>query len=160
MNDWLVELISTLPLPDQCRIIPWKTLSLALENERKLIVTCFRMTATFNFAYYLNCSTVTIWNSSDRESGPVFSYKLRYIAGFWLVEMAISTNQKPAIYRNLYENTAPAWSNCIKTTSKMCRPIIICSKKCSLKNHIINVDESDYKPISTMHISPLCQQSL
>ena len=40
-------------------------------------------------------------------SGPVFSYKLRYIVGFWLVEMAISTNQKPTIYRNLYENTAP-----------------------------------------------------
>ena len=38
--------------------------------------------------------------------GPVFSYKLRYIVGFWLVEMAISTNQKPTIYRNLYENTA------------------------------------------------------
>ena len=34
----------------------------------------------------------------------VFSYKLRYIVGFWLVEMAISTNQKPTIYRNLYEN--------------------------------------------------------
>ena len=39
--------------------------------------------------------------------GAVFSYKLRYIVGFWLVEMAISTNQKPTIYRNLYENTAP-----------------------------------------------------
>ena len=37
----------------------------------------------------------------------VFSYKLRYIVGFWLVEMAISTNQKPTIYRNLYENTGP-----------------------------------------------------
>ena len=36
---------------------------------------------------------------------PVFSYKSRYIVGFWLVEMAISTNQKPTIYRNLYENT-------------------------------------------------------
>ena len=34
-------------------------------------------------------------------------YKLRYIVGFWLVEMAISTNQKPTIYRNLYENTGP-----------------------------------------------------
>ena len=35
-------------------------------------------------------------------------YKLQYIVGFSLVEMAISTNQKPTIYRNLYENTAPA----------------------------------------------------
>ena len=37
----------------------------------------------------------------------VFSYKLRYIVGLWLVEMAISTNHKPTIYRNLYENTGP-----------------------------------------------------
>ena len=43
-----------------------------------------------------------------RNTGPVFSYKLRHIVGFWLVEMAISTNQKPTIYRNLYENTGPA----------------------------------------------------
>ena len=41
------------------------------------------------------------------DTGAVFSYKLRYIVGFWLVEMAISTNQKPTIYRNLYENTGP-----------------------------------------------------
>ena len=40
---------------------------------------------------------------------PVFSYKLRYIVGFWLVEMAISTNPKPTIYRNLYENTDRGW---------------------------------------------------
>ena len=40
--------------------------------------------------------------------GPVFSYKLRYIVDFWLVEMAILTNQMATIYRNLYENTGPA----------------------------------------------------
>ena len=45
--------------------------------------------------------------SETYAPGPVFSYKLRYIVGFWLVEMAISTNQKPTIYRNLYENTGP-----------------------------------------------------
>ena len=39
--------------------------------------------------------------------GAVFSYKLRYIVGFGLVEMAISPNPKPTIYRNLYENTGP-----------------------------------------------------
>ena len=38
----------------------------------------------------------------DQES---YSHKLRYIVGFWLVEMAISTNQKPTIYRNLYDDT-------------------------------------------------------
>ena len=29
---------------------------------------------------------------------PVFSYKLRYMVGLWLIEMTISTNQKPTIY--------------------------------------------------------------
>ena len=33
--------------------------------------------------------------------GPVFSYKLRYIVGFWLVETAVSTNQKPTMYTQL-----------------------------------------------------------
>ena len=42
---------------------------------------------------------------TDLKAWPVFSYKLRYIVGFGLVEMAISTNPKPTIYRNLYENT-------------------------------------------------------
>ena len=40
--------------------------------------------------------------------GPIFSYKLRYMVGFWLVQTAVSTNQKPTMYRNLYENTGPA----------------------------------------------------
>ena len=40
-----------------------------------------------------------------RLSDHVFSYKLRYILGFGLVEMAISTNPKPKMYRNLYEKT-------------------------------------------------------
>ena len=38
---------------------------------------------------------------------PVFSYNLRYIIGIGLVEMSISTNPMPMIYRNLYKNTAP-----------------------------------------------------
>ena len=44
---------------------------------------------------------------TTNEPGPVFSYKLRYIVGFWLIETAVSTNQKPTMYRNLYENTGP-----------------------------------------------------
>ena len=58
-----------------------------------------------------------VWDNHDgiilrllcyiHNTEPKFSYKLWYIVGFWLVEMAISTNQKPAIYRNLYENTDP-----------------------------------------------------
>ena len=39
--------------------------------------------------------------------GSVFSYKLGYILGFGLVEMDISANPKPTIYRNLSENTGP-----------------------------------------------------
>ena len=58
------------------------------------------------------------WNHQKLSSflcmpGPVFSYKLRYIVGFWLVEMAISTDQKPTIYRNLYENTGPECYFCV-----------------------------------------------
>ena len=45
------------------------------------------------------------WHSGKSE--PLFSYKVWYIVGFEFVEMAISTNQKPTIYRNLYENTRP-----------------------------------------------------
>ena len=37
-----------------------------------------------------------------------FLYTLWYTVGFWLVQMTISTNPKPMIYRNLYENTDPA----------------------------------------------------
>ena len=38
-------------------------------------------------------------------SGSVSSYKLRYTVGFGLVEIAISTNPKLAIYCSSYENT-------------------------------------------------------
>ena len=73
-----------------------------------------------NLENYLN-HTYLIW-----LSGPVFSYKLRYIVGFGSVEMAISTNPKPTIYRNLYDNTgqgvlapiggpAPSWQGIYKT---------------------------------------------
>ena len=48
---------------------------------------------------------IAIYRCTCYGPGAVFSYKLWYIVGFWLVEMAISTNQKPTIYRNLYENT-------------------------------------------------------
>ena len=46
-----------------------------------------------------------LWKKTSPElelNVPLFSYKLRYIVGFGLVEMAISTNPKPVIYRNLY----------------------------------------------------------
>ena len=48
-----------------------------------------------------NGSTVLL---SDDELRALFSHKVRNIAGLGLVEMAISTNPKPAIHRNLYEN--------------------------------------------------------
>ena len=41
--------------------------------------------------------------------GLVFSYRFQYIACFGLVEMAIATNPKPAIYHNFYENKDPLW---------------------------------------------------
>ena len=57
-------------------------------------------------AFHINQQSI-LHKSSNMTPGAIFSYKLRYIVGFWLVEMAISTNQNPTIYRNLYENTAP-----------------------------------------------------
>ena len=65
--------------------------------------------------------------------GPVLSYKLRYIVGFWLVEMAISTNQKPTIYRNLYENTGP---EDLQTT------LNTMNDYCSLFDLDINIDKT------------------
>ena len=59
------------------------------------------------------------WLTTD-ESGPVLSYKSRYIVGCGLVEMTISTNPKPTIYCNLYENTCPGGSGniiCLHTTA-------------------------------------------
>ena len=49
-------------------------------------------------------------NMQRRKPGPVFTYKLQYIVGFGLVEMATSTNPNPTIYRNLYENRIQATS--------------------------------------------------
>ena len=40
---------------------------------------------------------VSILRGKNYYSGSVFSYKLRYIVGFGLVEMAFSTNPKPTI---------------------------------------------------------------
>ena len=63
---------------------------------------------------------VIINTAIENVPGSVFSYKLRYIVGFWLVEMAISTNQKPTIYLNLYKNTGPdlliVWSKVSELT--------------------------------------------
>ena len=54
------------------------------------------------------------------STGPVLSYKSRYIVGFWLVEMAISTNEPP-IYRNLYENTGIRWWSTVDNSHKTIR---------------------------------------
>ena len=53
----------------------------------------------------------TMLPSSNAKKKSVFSYKLRYIVCLGLVEMAISTNPKDTIYRNLYENTGPEWDS-------------------------------------------------
>ena len=58
--------------------------------------------------YQTNLLTVSLCGDSlSKYPGPVFSYKLRDLAGFGLVEMVISTNTKPTIYRNVYEDTGP-----------------------------------------------------
>ena len=50
---------------------------------------------------------VRLRSSVIAKPGPEFSYKSRYIVGFGLVEMAISSQSKAYDYRNLYENTGP-----------------------------------------------------
>ena len=43
----------------------------------------------------------------------IYRHKIQYRAGILVqVTMAISTNQKPTIYRNLYENTGPDIRHC------------------------------------------------
>ena len=68
-------------------------------ETRDHILCCNRHGKVYNFRVFLSAPSI--------QPGPVFSYKLRYIVGFWLVETAVLTNQKPTIYRNLYENTGP-----------------------------------------------------
>ena len=72
-------------------------------------------TGTMSQGSYVPAHTRPLPQEPSVTGGPgaVFSYKLRYIVGFWLVEMAISTNQKPTIYRNLYENTGPGPHYCM-----------------------------------------------
>ena len=77
--------------------------------------------------------------------GPVFSYKLRYIIGFSLVEMAISTNPKPTIYRKLYENTGPGlvlyfWS------------FLLLSKRWDHVNGVFSSINSDITSFSLSHV--------
>ena len=48
----------------------------------------------------------TVW-SPWNWNGTRMNRSSNHIVGFWLVEMSISTNQKPTIYPNLYENAAP-----------------------------------------------------
>ena len=72
---------------------------------------------------YLPQYPIIAWKSESlpRYTGAVFSYKLRYNVGLGLVKMAISTNPKPTIYRNLYENTSPDvhWL-CVPTCKAVC----------------------------------------
>ena len=78
--------------------------------------------------YMTRCPKITVFKNTQGGGGgsylahglPSFKYKYLYHrCRNWLVEMAISTNQKPAIYRNLYENTAPAYDErfswCVST---------------------------------------------
>ena len=76
-----------------------------------------RRPTKFTFTKYIVIINIVlsflIWYKINIDgAGLVFSHKLRYIVGFGLVEMAISTNPKPTIYRNLYENTRPDSVSC------------------------------------------------
>ena len=83
-----------------------------LEAADRVSETQFQVDENLNSAFefrltHWNHSSSLAWLWQAGQPGSVFSYKLRYIVGFGLVEMAISTNPKPTIYRNLHENTRP-----------------------------------------------------
>ena len=44
------------------------------------------------------------WKLTDKKSKFIHP---PWLVGFGLIEMTISTNPKPTIYRSLYENTGP-----------------------------------------------------
>ena len=67
----------------------------------------FKWVKCKDMIFFLHLKIIKMTQPHWVKSGTLFSYKLRYIVGFGLVEMAISTKQKPTIYRNLYENTGP-----------------------------------------------------
>ena len=76
---------------------------------------------------YLVCTVRKCW--LFHLPRPVFLYKLWYIVGFWLVRMAISTNPKPTICCNVYENTGRAGlttMNSFSTSSSTRHPQIKC----------------------------------
>ena len=50
-------------------------------------------------------SYYTILSIECGGSVAIFSYRLRYIAGLRLAEVAISVNPGPTLYRNFHENT-------------------------------------------------------
>ena len=56
---------------------------------------------------YGNKSSLFISPDENEDKYLGLLYNLRYIVVFGLVEMGISTNPQPTIYRNLYENTGP-----------------------------------------------------
>ena len=62
------------------------------------------MSVMYAFRVVTIRSTITVMHDTRRpiyRPMSVFSYNLRYIVGFGLVVMAISTNTKATIYRNL-----------------------------------------------------------
>ena len=61
-----------------------------------------------NVPQYLNNATASAESATlGQNQNNTGSCILVYIVGFGLVEMAISNNPKPTIYRNVYENTGP-----------------------------------------------------
>ena len=62
--------------------------------------------------------------------------QLRYIVGFGLVEIAISTNPKPTIYRNLYENTGPVFLAHIHENIRRCPNAGLMLGQCRRQQHL------------------------
>ena len=83
--------------------ISYLNLVSVLENCQKFSLRVLQkpalVSAYSHFIQFCCCEeTVRKVLSAASGGGGVFSYKLRYVVGFGLVEMAISTNSKPTIY--------------------------------------------------------------
>ena len=74
----------------------------------------------YNFLIFSNTYLLHPQRALYILSGSVLSYKLGYIVGFRLAEMAISTNPEPTIYRNLHENTGDSVITLTVTSSRYC----------------------------------------
>ena len=110
--------------------------------QKAALFSDFVFHASDSYAYFRFWKTVLLGRLTyEITSGPVFSCKLRYIVGFILVEMAISTNPKPTIYNNLYKNAD--WPIESETWSVSVQCIHIIPRLNTNRRHSVSENQDD-----------------